>query len=212
MGKIIIIFLFSCIIIFSASGQEMKQTDDSLLIKKWAFTGIANLNILKDDFFVTPVARADRGRLHLEGRYNYEDRNTTSLWAGMNFHFGEILMVDATTMAGVVFGNSDGVAPGMLLSIVYKRLQLYGEGEYFISLNDINPNYAFLWTDLSYALTNWLSVGISTQRTRLYQTARDVQFGVFSSFTFKHTNLTSYWYKNGQNSPGFILLALSHTF
>jgi hypothetical protein len=212
MGKILNIFICSWIFSFSSYGQEMKQQADSMPVKKWEFNATANLYFLKNDFFVLPVARADRGRLHLEGRYNYEDRNTTSLWVGMNFHFGEIFTLDATTMAGVVFGNSDGVAPGVELTFAHKRFEVYTEGEYFISLDDVNLNFAYFWTDLSYSPTDWLSLGISGQRTRLYHTAIDIQRGIFSSFTYKKANLTAYWYNIGQGSSSFILLSLGYSF
>jgi hypothetical protein len=212
MGKILTIFICSWIFSFSSYGQEMKQQADSMPVKKWEFNATANLYFLKNDFFVLPVARADRGRLHLEGRYNYEDRNTTSLWVGMNFHFGEIFTLDATTMAGVVFGNSDGVAPGVELTFAHKRFEVYTEGEYFISLDDVNLNFAYFWTDLSYSPTDWLSLGISGQRTRLYHTSIDIQRGIFSSFTYKKANLTAYWYNIGQGSSSFILLSLGYSF
>src|SRR5262245_45668749 len=38
--------------------------------------------------FIQPTIRADRGRLHLETRYAYEDRESLSFFAGANFEFG----------------------------------------------------------------------------------------------------------------------------
>jgi hypothetical protein len=43
---------------------------------------------------------ADRDRLHLEARWAYEDRETASLWVGMNFEVGTSLVLEATPIVG----------------------------------------------------------------------------------------------------------------
>jgi hypothetical protein len=212
MQKRNLIFIGVILIWLGGHAQDSTHTIEPPAEKKWAFNATANLYFLKDDFFVLPVAKADRGRLHLEARYNYEDRKTTSLWVGMNFHFGQEFTFDATTMAGVIFGNTDGVAPGIELTMAYKRFELYAEGEYYISTEDINLNYGYLWTDLTYSPTDWLSVGISGQRTRLYQTSVDIQRGLLASFSYKNANLTGYWYNIGMGSSSFAILSLGYSF
>ena len=212
MGKKISIYLISGWIGLSVFGQEMKPASDSLPGKKWEFSATANLYFLNDDFFVLPIITADKGKLHLEARYNYEDRKTTSIWGGMNFHFGDALSVDATPMAGVVFGNSNGLAPGLELTMTYKRFEWYSEGEYFLSTEDINENYGYLWTDLTYSPTDWFSFGISGQRTRLYQTSLDIQRGLLATFAYKNAELSGYWYNIGQGSSTFGIVSLAYHF
>ena len=68
----------------------------------------------------SPVLSADRSRLHLEGRFNYEDRDTASVFAGYNFKAGQILQIALTPMIGGVFGNSIGIAPGFSFELNYK--------------------------------------------------------------------------------------------
>ena len=36
-----------------------------------------------------PTVAADRDWLHVEARFNYEDRDTGSVWLGYNFSVGE---------------------------------------------------------------------------------------------------------------------------
>ncbi|WP_410961830.1 hypothetical protein, partial [Salmonella sp. SAL4359] len=55
----------------------------------WEFNADVNFYFIPDDFFVLPVFKADKNRLHLEARYNYEDRETFSAWAGYNFSGGK---------------------------------------------------------------------------------------------------------------------------
>ena len=212
MKKTKLICLAVALLSLQGYGQDSTRAVENQTEKKWAFSATANFYFLKDDFFVLPVATADKGRLHLEARYNYEDRNTTSLWVGMNFHFGNNFTLDATPMASVIFGNSDGVAPGLELTMAYKRFELYGEGEYFISTEDINLNYGYLWTDFTYSPTDWFSFGLSGQRTRLYRTDLDVQRGVIASFAYKNAELSGYWYNIGQGSSSFAIISLGYHF
>jgi len=57
----------------------------------WAFAADANFYFIPNDFFVLPVFKADKAHLHLEARYNYEERETVSVWAGYNFAGGKKL-------------------------------------------------------------------------------------------------------------------------
>ncbi len=212
MKRKLFILVTGLLLAFLSYSQESTPADEGKPGKKWVFDAAANLYFLKDDFFVLPVLKVDRGRLHLEGRYNYEDRNTASLWVGMNFHFGNEFTLDVTPMAGVIFGNTDGVAPGLELTMAYKRFELYSEGEVYLSTEDINLNYAYMWTDFTYSPTEWLSFGISGQRTRLYQTSVDVQRGIMASFYYKNAGITGYWYNIGMGSSSFAILTLGYSF
>lgn len=58
--------------------------------KAWSFSVSAYTYFVPDDSnFLVPVITGDRGRLHLEARYNYEDRDTGSAWIGYNLRFGK---------------------------------------------------------------------------------------------------------------------------
>src|SRR5262249_41440931 len=88
---------------------------------RWVFDVSAfTINPPDDDAFAATIVRADRDWLHLEGRWNYEALHTGSVFAGYNFDWGKEFEVAATPMAGVVFGDVDGVAPGLLLDAKWK--------------------------------------------------------------------------------------------
>ena len=67
--------------------------------------------------FVLLQLYADRGALHLEARYNYEDLQTGSAWVGWTFGFDGTLSAEFTPMAGALIGNTNGLAPGLLLDL-----------------------------------------------------------------------------------------------
>lgn len=75
--------------------------------------------------YVDPIFTADHRWLHLEGRYNYEDLRTGSIWLGYNVKFtsaDQNLGLTLTPMVGGVFGRTNGVAPGCEASLTYKKL------------------------------------------------------------------------------------------
>ena len=60
----------------------------------------------EDHHYAQPTVLANHGALHLEGRYNYEGPKAGSAWVGWNVGAGEKLRLDATLMAGGVFGDT----------------------------------------------------------------------------------------------------------
>jgi hypothetical protein len=205
--KRLIHFFLGLMISTAALGQEQ----DSLESKAWSFTADLNLYFIPDDFFVLPLFKADHDWIHLEGRYNYEDRETFSAWFGYNFSGGKKLEYTITPMVGGVVGLTDGVAAGLEFTLSLGRFELYSESEYLFDVDTNENNFYYNWSDLTYSPTDWLWVGISGQRTRLYQTELDIQRGLILGGGWKNWELTTYFYNIGSNDP-FILLTFSATF
>jgi hypothetical protein len=154
-----------------------------------------------DRHYAQPTVMADHGALHLEARYNYEAFKTGSFWVGWNVSTGEKLKLDATLMAGGVFGDTRGAAPGYELTLSYGNFQLYSEGEYVFDVESSAGNFFYNWAQLGYSPLDWLTVGLASQRTRAYQTGLDVQRGFFVGFTYKSWNLNVYVFNPGWETP-----------
>jgi hypothetical protein len=199
--------IFFWLVILAGSYHAAAQSDSS----KWNFSTDLNFYFIPDDFFVLPVFRADKNKLHLEARYNYEDRETFSGWIGYNFMGGENWEYTITPMAGGVTGNLDGLAAGLEITLTYKNFELYTESENFFDLGSSENNYFYNWTDLTYSPLDWLWVGISGQRTRLYQTELDIQRGLILGAGFKNIEFTTYTFNLGTDDP-FLLVTLSAIF
>ncbi|HPH45537.1 MAG TPA: hypothetical protein PKU83_00925 [Chryseolinea sp.] len=203
MKKIMICFAVCIIGVSSTSAQS----DSS----RWSFNPDVNFYLIPDDFFVLPVFRADKNWLHLEARYNYEDRQTFSGWFGYNFMGGKKLEYTITPMIGGVVGLSNGISPGLEITLSYKNFELYTEAENYFDLETSENNFFYNWTDLTYSPTDWLWFGISGQRTRLYQTDLDIQRGLLIGAGVKNLELTTYCYNLGFDDP-FFLITLSANF
>jgi hypothetical protein len=171
----------------------------------WAFSlSTYTYFIPEEGDYVQPTLRVDHDWLHLEARYNYEDQNTTSIWLGYNWSIGDDVTLDLTAMAGGVFGDTDGVAPGYELTIAWKKLQLYSEAEYVIDLDDSSESFFYTWSELTYAFTDSFRAGGVIQRTKAYDTDFDIQRGFMAGLTYRDLDLTAY-VLNPDDDPIFIL-------
>ncbi len=161
--------------------------------------------------YVQPTLTVDRGPLHLEGRYNYEARDTASAWIGWNFAFGEELKFGITPMVGGVFGEMRGVAPGFTLTLEWGPLALWVQGEYVFDLRDSSQSFAYEWSELSVTGPDWLRVGLVLQRTRAFQTSTELQGGPLAGVSFWKLSATVYFFAPGQQDQ-FIVLAAAGAF
>lgn len=185
---------------------SMAQESSSAAEPEWSGSGAVYGYFLPDDEnFLLPVAVAERDRLHLEARYNYEDRDTGSIFGGWKFEAGKTVEFEAIPMLGAVVGDTDGIAPGCTFSLTWKRLSLYSENEYVVDLSDHTQNFYYNWSELTFDAADWVSVGMATQRTRAYQTDRDLQRGLMARFAVDRFSLTAYWLNPGSNDDFAIL-------
>lgn len=174
--------------------------------KAWSFSAFAYTYIVPDSGdYVQPAFTADRGRLHLETRYNYEARDTASAWVGYNFSGGEKLAWELTPMLGGVFGATDGIAPGYKGSLGLGKIELYSEGEYVFDLGSDSDRFFYNWSELTLAPVDWLRFGLVTQRTRVYQTDREIQRGALVGFLHKGASLTGYAFNPDDDKPTFVV-------
>jgi hypothetical protein len=180
--------------------------------KAWSFSASVYTYIVPDsDTYAQPTVTADRGWLHLEARYNYEDLETGSVWVGYNFAGGEKLSWEITPMLGGVFGNTTGIAPGYKGSVSWWQLELYSEGEYVFDPGDSSESFFYNWSELTIAPWDWLRFGLVTQRTRVYDTDRDIQRGLLVGFSFKKVDLTTYVF-NPDDSEPMVVVGVSVSF
>ena len=154
---------------------------------------------------------ADRGWLHLEGRFNYEDLDTGSLWLGYNFGGGDTVEWELTPMLGGVFGNTSAIAPGYKGSVSWKRLAFASEGEYVFDATDPSERFFYNWSELTVAPAPWWRFGVVTQRTRVYATDRDIQRGLLVGFTYRNIDSAVYVF-NPDDSKPFAVVAVTVGF
>ena len=194
----------------TSSGAPASSTESPP--DEWAYSfNISGYIVPHDRSYASPTFAADRGRVHVGARYNYEDKETGSLWVGYNFSAGDKLALEVTPMIGGVFGNTTGVAPGYKASLAWRRVELSTEGEYVFDTRDRTGNFFYSWMELSYSPLEWFRAGLVAQRTKAYHTDLDIQRGVLIGFSRKRIDFTTYVFNAGWTDPT-VVLALGFNF
>ena len=196
--------LVAAFLLVGAAGMAAQEAGSSTpgAEKAWAFNAsLYGYFPPEDVHYAQPTVMADHGALHLEARYNYEALKSGSAWIGWNLETGRELTLNATLMAGGVVGDLRGVAPGYELTLAWKSFELYSEGEYVIDTTDSSGNFFYNWAQLGWSPWEWFTVGLVSQRTRVYRTGLDVQRGVFAGFAWKNLTLNVYVFNPGWETP-----------
>jgi hypothetical protein len=162
--------------------------------------------------FLLAIATADSGSLHLEARYNYEAHDTGSTFAGWTFSGGGILTYELTPMLGAVFGKTQGVAPGLEASLAYGIADFYIEAEYLYDFDNHEDSYTYAWSELGFAPLKWLRFGLVGQRTRIYNSDRDIQRGGFAQLVLGKTTLGFYVFNPDDSANRLAIASLEAEF
>jgi len=171
----------------------------------WEFsTSVSAYVFPSDETFFLPILYADRGPLHLEARYNYEARESGSLFVGRKFTW-ESGMVEGevTPMIGLVLGDVDGIAPGVELDLFIDPVEFYTEGEFMMDMGEGASSFFYFWSELTAWPTEWLNAGLVSQRTRVLQTELEVQRGFPVGATHADFGLTFYMF-NPDEDPYYV--------
>ncbi len=179
LSALLLLFVLVC-----ADAEAQATSSYSPTPTPWSFGASAYTYFIPDgDDYVQPTFTADRGRLHLEARYNYEDLHTASTWIGWNLGGGESVAFEITPIAGFVFGDTRGIAPGYEGSLSWRALVLACESEYLFDLDEDADSFFYNWSQLTVTPVDWGEVGIVVQRTRAYESERELQRGVLLGFS-----------------------------
>lgn len=187
-----------------AAAQEPPPAEASA--SGWSgFASMAVYVVPDDANYVQPTVAADRGWLHLEARYNYEAQRTASFWVGANFEVGETVALALTPMFGVITGETDGVAPGLKATLTVWKLEFYSEAEWVVDSDDRAENFLYNWSEITVQPAGWMRVGMVTQRTRAYQSARDIQRGILVGAIWKNASLTGHVFEPFSDAPTVVV-------
>jgi len=178
----------------------------------WVFGPSVLLYVLANEpNYLQPTLTADRGALHLEARYNYEDRETGSVYVGWNLTFGRSLRFVVTPMLGVAFGRTNGIVPALTLSIDWSVLSFWSQGEYVLDFEGLASSFFYSWNEVGVSNGDWLRVGVVFQRTRVFHTSTEVQVGPFVSVTVWKITAAAYLFAPAQ-ADQFVVVSLAGAF
>jgi len=188
----------------------LAQEQDTLETSDWEY-GVETDLYFTDSFVFLPIFTADKGKLHLEARYNYEDLKTVSAWVGYNISGGNEFEYIITPMVGGAAGRTNGIVTGLEFTFSFIGFELYSESEYLFDLESKENNFFYSWTDLTYSPLDWLWFGISGEMTKVYQTELEIERGVLLGVSYQNFEFTAYYY-NAFSDDDFVMLALAAEF
>jgi hypothetical protein len=177
--------------------------------KDWAVSASVSAFILTAPEYLQPVISIDSGRLHLDGRYNYEDLDTGSFFVGWNFQAGTNPGLHFTPIVGAVFGQTNGVAPGLLVDLSLGPVYFHSEDEYLFNFKDSAANFFYSWSELGVQPPG-LRLGLSVQRTKVVNMPRAVSAGPFFGISFWKLDATAYLF-DPFDSTRYLVLSLGIT-
>jgi len=179
----------------------------------WSVRAALNTYFFADQSdYVQPTVAVDYGALHLEGRYNYEAQRTGSLWVGWNLGWGESLKLALTPMLGGVFGNLNGIAPGLEWDLSWGPFEFYSEIEFVFDLVNWSGSDYYTWSELSGSPFEWLRAGLALQRTHAVAVSRTVQWGPLVGFKVWKFSASAYWFNPGHTDTQYWVLAVGASF
>lgn len=179
---------------------------------KWSGAVTGYYYAMRDEGdFGVGVATLDYGRLHLEGRWNYEASNAGSAFVGWKFAGGDTVRWEVTPIVGTLFGAARGVVPGVEASLAWESLDAYVEAEYVDDRRQPGSRYYYAWSEVGWTPVEWLRVGFAGQRTQTVDTGREFQVGVFAQVTLRALTFSVYAF-NPDSGARYVIGALTASF
>lgn len=191
---------------------SQSPSDATAPANPWEFNlSVSGYIVPQGQSYVQPTFMGDRGKLHAEARYNYEAQRTGSLWVGYNLSAGKKVVLEATPMIGGVFGNVNGLAPGLQFTVTRNKVQMYSANEYVFDAATKAGNFFYTWTQLTYSPVQWFKTGYVVQRTRAYQTPLSIQRGLLAEFTYKKVQFATDIFDLVEARPT-VVISMAYTF
>lgn len=160
----------------------------------------------------TITASASHKSLYIESRYNYEDINSLSAFAGWNMEKQyNKLDISVTPMAGAVVGHTNGIVPGLEFNATYTRFTLYSENEYVLNFKGKEDYFFYSWTQLSRQIFKNIQAGVLAQSLRWFKTKFDIQRGVYAEYNVGSFTFDAYYFNLFTNSE-FVIVSANFDF
>jgi hypothetical protein len=142
---------------------------------------------------LVPVAHYESNKKwYAEARYNYDNFQTFSLYAGKTFSKENDFSYAFTPMIGGMIGKLKGGSLGLNTEFSFRKFNFSSQSQYSVSAESQNGNFFFTWSELYYQPLHWIYTGVTLQHTRVYRTNALVEPGVLLGFSFNHWSFPIY--------------------
>jgi len=97
------------------------------------------------------------------------------------------------------------------IPLLFTELPVHPTRYTVIDFADVSNSFFYNWSELALSPLEWFRFGLVIQRTRVFQTARDVQRGLLAGLSYKEASLTTYVF-NPDDSKPIVVVALAWSF
>ena len=163
------------------------------------------------DGYLSGILAADKGQLHVEARWAYEDRDTASFFGGWTIPFEGDVHGSVRPMLGFAFGDSDGVIPAVSLDVGWNKLRFTSDAEYLIATSSDTQDFIYSWNELTWAFSDRFAVGLVAERTNVFDQALTIDRGLLLSAGVGPTRVTIYWFNPDLDNP-YVSIAVGASF
>jgi hypothetical protein len=199
MRSLLIGFIFSSLTLFVEAQSEIG-------IEQYATVGQSKSNLLM------PVAHyKSRSNWYAEARYNYDELNTVSLYAGRTFRVNRGLSYSITPMIGGMTGDANGGSLALNTEFDFRRFNFSSQSQYSVNADSRLNNFFYSWSELSYQPLDWLFAGVSIQNTQVYRVATIHEPGLLLGFSFNEIEIPIYSF-NLLDKNRYIMVGINWQF
>jgi hypothetical protein len=146
-----------------------------------------------------------KNKWYTEARYNYEDLQTFSLYAGRTFSSARAFEYSFTPMVGAMAGKLQGGLLGLNMNLGYKNFYFSSQSQYAVSATGRNDNFFFSWSEFGYQPLTWIYGGVSLQHTQLYNTASTMEPGILLGVSIKQWTIPVYGFNIFHGEQYFVV-------
>jgi hypothetical protein len=92
-----------------------------------------------------------------------------------------------------------------------ENVSLYSEGEYLFDTNESSDSFFYAWSEFAWQPVDWFRFGLAGQRTKVYETEREIHAGLLLGFSFRSADFTTYVFNLDDDRPT-VVAALAVSF
>jgi hypothetical protein len=174
-------------------------------IEQYKYIGVQSTGLI-----VPTIHLQSSNKWYAELRYNYEDVQTLSLYAGKTFTGGSGLDYNITPMVGFSIGKFTGVSIATKAETEWKNFYLSSETQYSIAIKNNAKNFFFSWSELGYNISSNFFGGLAMQYTR-QEGISNFEPGLVAGISIKNISFPFYAFSPFRPG-GYFVIGLNYEY
>jgi len=147
---------------------------------------------------------------YAELRYNYEDAQTISFYAGKTFSGGNDLTYSIIPLAGFSYGRFTGASIAANTEVEWKKFYISSQSQYSVGLRKETPDFFFTWSELGYNISDHVYAGGAIQYTWQLNSGA-IEPGFVVGINFKKFSVPFYVF-NPFKQSSYLVLGLNYEY